>query len=229
MSRATLLELTCDLNPMHRPVTVSSWAQARELGWSRESANGEMVDRCPSCTPPAPVPVSQRTWDELYRENAPMVFRYINFRCGGNRSLAEDLTSETFLRALRSFDRYEDRGKEIGAWLVTIARNLVYDHFKSGRFRFEVAIGDVLDADRADAAPGPEQAATDYLTNVALLTAVKQLRPEQRECIVLRFLRGLSTAETAQVMGKDIGAIKALQFRAVRALARDLPEGALTR
>ena len=56
-------------------------------------------------------------------------------------------------------------------------------------------------------------------------TAVKQLNPEQQECIVLRFLQGFSVAETAQTMGKNEGAIKALQYRAVRALARLLPDG----
>jgi RNA polymerase sigma-70 factor, ECF subfamily len=65
----------------------------------------------------------------------------------------------------------------------------------------------------------------DHITNVALLTAVKQLNPEQQECIVLRFLHGFSVAETAQAMGRNEGAVKALQYRAVRALARLLPEG----
>ena len=71
----------------------------------------------------------------------------------------------------------------------------------------------------------PESAVVDHITNVALLTAVKQLNPEQQECIVLRFLQGFSVAETALAMGKNEGAIKALQYRAVRALARLLPDG----
>ena len=54
---------------------------------------------------------------------------------------------------------------------------------------------------------------------------VKQLSPEQQESIILRFLQGFSVAETAQAMGKNEGAIKALQYRAVRSLARLLPRG----
>jgi RNA polymerase sigma-70 factor (ECF subfamily) len=61
------------------------------------------------------------------------------------------------------------------------------------------------------------------LTNVRLLEAVKQLNAEQQECVVLRFLQGLSVSETAAIMGKNDGAIKALQYRAVRTLARLLP------
>ena len=63
------------------------------------------------------------------------------------------------------------------------------------------------------------------MTNRVLLEAVRQLNPEQQECIALRFLQGLSVAETAKVMGKNDGAIKALQYRAVRSLGRLLPEG----
>jgi RNA polymerase sigma-70 factor, ECF subfamily len=162
----------------------------------------------------------------IYDRYVDTVFRFIYFRVG-NRQLAEDLTSDTFLRALKRIGSFTWQGRDLGAWLVTIARNLVADHFKSGRYRLEVTSGDVLDADREDRGPegSPEAAVVDHITNVALLTAVKQLNPEQQECIVLRFLQGFSVAETAQAMGKNEGAIKALQYRAVRALARLLPDG----
>jgi RNA polymerase sigma-70 factor, ECF subfamily len=162
----------------------------------------------------------------IYDRYVDTVFRFIYFRVG-SRQLAEDLTSDTFLRALKRIGSFTWQGRDLGAWLVTIARNLVADHFKSGRYRLEVTTGDVLDADREDRGPegSPEAAVVDHITNVTLLTAVKQLNPEQQECIVLRFLQGFSVAETALAMGKNEGAIKALQYRAVRALARLLPEG----
>ncbi|MEV6691778.1 ECF subfamily RNA polymerase sigma factor, BldN family [Micromonospora sp. NPDC051196] len=162
----------------------------------------------------------------IYDRYVDTVFRFVYFRVG-NRQLAEDLTSDTFLRALKRIGSFTWQGRDLGAWLVTIARNLVADHFKSGRYRLEVTTGDVLDADREDRGPegSPEAAVVEHITNVALLTAVKRLNPEQQECIVLRFLQGFSVAETARAMGKNEGAIKALQYRAVRALARLLPDG----
>ncbi|MFV2099720.1 ECF subfamily RNA polymerase sigma factor, BldN family [Micromonospora sp. LOL_024] len=162
----------------------------------------------------------------IYDRYVDTVFRFVYFRVG-NRQLAEDLTSDTFLRALKRIGSFTWQGRDLGAWLVTIARNLVADHFKSGRYRLEVTTGDVLDADREDRGPegSPEAAVVEHITNVALLTAVKRLNPEQQECIVLRFLQGFSVAETARSMGKNEGAIKALQYRAVRALARLLPDG----
>ena len=162
----------------------------------------------------------------IYDRYFDTVFRFVYFRVG-NRQLAEDLTADTFLRALKRIGSFTWQGRDLGAWLVTIARNLVADHFKSGRYRLEVTTGDVLDAEREDRGPegSPESAVVDHITNVELLKAVKQLNPEQQECIVLRFLQGFSVAETAQAMGKNEGAIKALQYRAVRALARLLPDG----
>ena len=153
---------------------------------------------------------------ELYARYANMVFRYLYHRVP-DRQTAEDFTSETFVRALRRIDSLSFQGRDVGAWLVTIARNIVRDHVKSSRFRLEVATADMRDADRAT--DGPEDAVLQGLTNAELMACVAQLGDEQRECISLRFLQGLSVAETAAAMGKKDGAIKALQHRAVRKLA----------
>jgi RNA polymerase sigma-70 factor (ECF subfamily) len=158
---------------------------------------------------------------QIYDAYVGQVYRYLYYRVG-SQPLAEDLTSETFLRALRRIDSFTWQGRDICAWFITIARNLVTDHYKSSRFRLEVSTADMLDADRAD--DGIEQEVLDNLDNEALLSAVRQLKSEQQECVVLRFLQGLSVAETAAVMGRSDGAIKQLQLRAVRALAKLVPE-----
>jgi RNA polymerase sigma-70 factor (ECF subfamily) len=157
----------------------------------------------------------------LYDRYVDLVHRYIYYRVG-SQQLAEDLTSETFLRALRRISSYTWQGVDIGAWFVTIARNLVADHYKSGRYRLEVQVNEVSDDRTLD---GPENEVLDALDHRVLLEAVTQLGPEQQECIVLRFLQGLSVSETALVMGKNDGAVKALQYRAVRSLSRLLPAG----
>lgn len=163
---------------------------------------------------------------QIYDRYIDTVFRYIYFRVS-RRDLAEDLTSETFLRALKRINSFTWQGRDFGAWLVTIARNLMADHFKSGRYRLEVATADVLDADKEESGPegNPETAVVDKITNATLLEAVRELNADQQECIVLRFLQGFSVAETARAMNKNEGAIKALQYRAVRTLGRLLPEG----
>jgi len=159
----------------------------------------------------------------VYDRYVDQIYRYLYYRVGSH-ALAEDLTSETFLRALRRIDSFTYTGKDIGAWFTTIARNLVTDHVKSSRFKLEVSTADMLDADRGD--DGIETQVIERLRDAALLDAVRRLKPEQQECIVLRFLQGLSVAETSGVMGRSEGAVKQLQLRAVRALAKLLPEHA---
>jgi RNA polymerase sigma-70 factor (ECF subfamily) len=138
----------------------------------------------------------------------------------GSSHVAEDLTSETFIRALRRIDSFSWQGKDIAAWFVTIARNLITDNAKSARFRMEVTTADMIDADRR--VEGPENEVLANLRDTRLFEAIKTLKPQQAECLVLRFMHGLSLAETALVIGKSEGAVKQLQLRAVRALHREL-------
>jgi len=161
---------------------------------------------------------------ELYDRYVDLVYRYVYYRVG-TPQVAEDLTSETFLRALRRITSFTWQGRDVGAWFVTIARNLIADHYKSSRYRLEVTTDDVALSGAPPVTEGPEREVLDGLQNEVLLGAVKDLGSEQQECVVLRFLHGLSVAETARAMGKNEGAIKALQYRAVRALGRLLPEG----
>ncbi|WP_346767796.1 sigma-70 family RNA polymerase sigma factor [Knoellia koreensis] len=158
----------------------------------------------------------------LYERYVDTVYRYVYVRVG-TKQLAEDITSETFLRALRRMDSFSWQGRDIAAWFITIARNLITDNAKSARFRMEVSTADMLDADpRVEAAPEGE--VLERLRDERLLQAVKSLKPEQAECVVLRFLQGLSLAETAKVLGKSEGAVKQLQLRAVRSLHRELAD-----
>jgi RNA polymerase sigma-70 factor (ECF subfamily) len=156
----------------------------------------------------------------LYDRYVDLVFRYIYFRIG-DRPTAEDFTSETFLRALRRIGSLANVGRDPGAWFVTIARNIVLDHVKSSRYRLEVTTDELADIERSQ--DGPEDSVVERITNESLLACVQQLGSEQQECIALRFLHGFSVAETAAAMGKNEGAIKALQHRAVRRLATLVP------
>jgi RNA polymerase sigma-70 factor (ECF subfamily) len=151
------------------------------------------------------------------------VYRFLVHRTRST-TLAEDLTSETFFRALRSMSGFRWQGKDFGAWLMTIARNLCTDHFKAGRTRLEMTTEDMsLHDDGTD--EGPEDAVLTSLTNEVLLGALTELPAEQRDCLVMRFLQGMSIAETAAVLGRSDGAVKQLQLRGVRNLAKLLPDG----
>ena len=152
----------------------------------------------------------------LYDRYVDTVFRFIYFRIN-DRGLAEDFTSETFLRALRRIGTISYQGRDIGAWFITIARNIVLDHLKSARHRLEHSTADTIEG--KEYAQSTEAAVLDTLQSERLMQAVGQLGDEQRECVMLRFVQGMSVSETAAIMGKNDGAIKALQHRAVRKLA----------
>jgi RNA polymerase sigma-70 factor (ECF subfamily) len=155
----------------------------------------------------------------LYERYVDVVYRYVYYRVGSHH-VAEDLTSETFVRALRRLDSFTWTGRDIAAWFVTIARNIVVDHVKSSRYKLEITTGDLLDGDERE--PSPETEVLDRLRDERLLAAVRELKPDQQECVSLRFLQGLSLAETAEAMGRTPGAVKQLQLRAVRSLHRAL-------
>ncbi len=159
---------------------------------------------------------------QLYEQYAPGVSRFVGSRLR-DRGLVEDLTSETFTRALRRLDSVTDQGRDVGAWLTTIAKNLIYDNAKSSRTRLETTTAEIQDADTHQASP--EQAVLEKETREELHRHVAALTPAQRECIQRRFLGELSPAETATAMDRNVGAVKALQHRGIVALRASLTAG----
>ncbi|MFF3857135.1 RNA polymerase sigma factor [Micromonospora sp. NPDC002575] len=152
----------------------------------------------------------------VYDRYVDQVFRFV-YRRVLDRQVAEDLTSETFLRALRNINSFRRPGGDFGAWVTTIARNLTLNWQQSHQRR-ERPVAELRDAAPVDRVPSPEAAVVDALTREALVTAIEQLNPVQRQCITLRYLRELSIEETAQALGKTPAAIKSAQYKALRAL-----------
>jgi RNA polymerase sigma-70 factor (ECF subfamily) len=151
---------------------------------------------------------------QLYARYAGGVSRFVGNRLR-DRGAVEDLTSETFARALRRIDSVTDQGRDVGAWFTAIARNLVLDHVKSSRHRLETATADPPDPSPSTGHRGPEQAVIENDTAAELHRHVARLPAAQQECIRRRFLQELSVTETATAMGRGEGAVKALQHRAI--------------
>jgi RNA polymerase sigma-70 factor (ECF subfamily) len=204
---------------------------------SRPEANGAAVSPEQPSGPVAAAPADAKrlhalvdlaragdaeAFGQLYDHYAPVVGRFLSYRLGSPQ-LAEDLASETFFRALRSVTSFRWQGKDFGAWLITIARNLVADHYKSSRYRRESPTDEMSQHDSETV--GIEDQVLSAMTHQVLLAAVRRLPAEQQECVVLRFLQGMSIAETATALGRSDGAVKQLQLRAVRRLAKTLPDG----
>ncbi len=154
----------------------------------------------------------------LYDQHHESIFRYMWLRLA-DPELAEDLTSDVFLRMLDALPRYQAQGIPFRAWLYRIAHNLVVDYFRRTNQHMPLALK-AVDDQYAEDDPGATIEQTLLAERVQ--AALTQLEPSQCEVVTLRFLLGLSLQETALVVGKSEAAIKSLQHRGLGALRRAL-------
>ncbi|MGH3949373.1 MAG: RNA polymerase sigma factor, partial [Pseudonocardiaceae bacterium] len=162
-------------------------------------------------------------FEDIYRQHAAMIHRYL-LKQTGDLSLAQDLTSETFMKALLAIRTLSFQGRPVRSWLITIARNLSLDHFKAFRTRYVFPVEVDTLVDRREQSPGPEDLAVAGELCVTVRSALAELSEPQRECLTLRFLGGLSVAETASEMNKTSEAVRAIQHRALRKLSAVLAD-----
>lgn len=151
----------------------------------------------------------------LYRMHATDVRRYIQTRVA-NRHLAEDLTSEVFVRMLRSLGSVSHQAGKFRGWLITISRNIVIDHFKSWSNRSEIPVSVLPELGCFEVSA--EQAVLRRQLCELVWDGLARLVPDQRDCLRMRFIEGRTVAETAAVLGRSEAAVRQLQHRAMRRL-----------
>ena len=153
---------------------------------------------------------------EVHDRYFDLIFKYINYRVG-DREVAADLTGEVFLALIKALKAGKPPKTSLTGWLYAVARNLAVDHVKQ-RVKLVPLLEDLV----ADTPSLTDQA---YLAQLAplLREALLKLTDEQQDVIALRFGQGLSLYETAEIMDKSVGAVKALQHRALASLGRFIP------
>jgi RNA polymerase sigma-70 factor (ECF subfamily) len=163
----------------------------------------------------------REAFGHLYEEHAVRVFRHAYFLTS-DVTLAEDLTAQTFLKALEAIGRYENRGVPFIAWLLRITVNLAINHRKALKNGIHAQLPEQLVDD--DTLSSPEETCTMKSEGERVWRKVMQLPSEQRQVIVMRFMEDLAYSDVAAVLGKSIGAVRVIQFRALhnlRGLLRD--------
>jgi RNA polymerase sigma-70 factor (ECF subfamily) len=150
----------------------------------------------------------------------PEIYRYV-LRRVRIREDAEDLTGEVFVRAVRTIS---NQTGFFPAWLFRIATNLVTDFYRRRGARQEES----MTQEAAASVPDPRAEAENALVRDELERAAARLTPEQQDVIRLKFNEGYDTSEIAQILGKSVGAVRALQCRALKALRSHLSEGGET-
>lgn len=158
---------------------------------------------------------------QLYDEYASRVYAFVRSRTASAED-AEDVTATVFMKAWEALGSYEARGTPFSAWLFRIAHNAIVDDYRR-RVRAPVLVDDVDVPEETES--GPEEQAVIAADTELLRKLVRQLTDDQVGVIALRFWWGLSVAETATALGKNENAVKALQHRAIKRLARMLEEG----
>jgi RNA polymerase sigma-70 factor, ECF subfamily len=157
----------------------------------------------------------------IYRANVQTVFRYIYHRVN-HLQVAEDLTGDVFTRALSAMATYQDQGKPFVAWLYSIAHARVIDYYRRTRTSASADDDDEEQLERVPVKLDMDQEILRRQAAKALREAIATLTDEQQQVVILRFIEGYRIEMVAEVMGKNGNAIKALQHRALRALAARL-------
>lgn len=145
----------------------------------------------------------------LYKEHHGAIYRLARFYLG---AAAEDVVGETFLRAWKALPRYRATGAPFVSWLYGIARHVVADELRKGKR-----------SEPREVLPEQEVHKTED-DRLALNAAIAQLSDEQRKVIEMKYLLGMRNPEVAQLLGKSIGAVNAMQGRALAALKNLMEE-----
>ena len=156
----------------------------------------------------------------LYERYVFRVFRHVYYLTSDPHT-AEDLTAQTFLNALEAIPRYEMRGVPFLAWLLRIAYNLTVNHRKV-RKNGTAPLPEGLEIEGTTYSP--EASCEAKADGERVWEGVRRLRGDQRQVIVMRFIDGLSYPDIARVLGKSIGAVRVIQYRALCALRRRLED-----
>ena len=155
----------------------------------------------------------------LYDNYLERIYRYIYFRVTDEQT-AEDLASQVFCKAWENLDRYKPSGAPFEAWLYTIARNAVIDHYRTRKET--VSLDEITTL--AGNGPAPDEEAELQFETESLRDALQVLTDEQQQVLTLKFISGMSTDEIANMLGKRPGAVRALQMRGLQALSKILGE-----
>ena len=165
-----------------------------------------------------------RDFEAWYHDHRATVYRYVRFRVA-TRETAEDVTSEVFLKAFRSFDRYDPGRASPRTWLLRIARNAVTDHLRSLRRRGSLHVSLDRVPDLVADVPSQEERVLKQERIQKLLNGTQTLRAGDQEILSLRYGAGLSNGEIAESLDISPNAVAVRLHRALKRLREAVDHG----
>jgi RNA polymerase sigma-70 factor (ECF subfamily) len=161
----------------------------------------------------------QAAFLELYERHRQPIFHFA-YRLLGSVEIAEDVTHDCFLSLIRKPENFRSERGGLRTYLFAAARNLALKHFRNlGR---EAALDDITEEPRVSEKQQPLRRLLDEELVLGVRQAILDLPPLQREALVLFEYEGLALSEIADVVGADVGAVKARLFRARESLRNTL-------
>src|SRR5512138_1120879 len=155
----------------------------------------------------------------IYDRYFPEIYRYVRYRISDD-SIAEDIASDVFVRLMEASQKKKGPQTNLRGWLIATASNAVNDHHRRNYRRPTEALSDST----PDAAASVHSQVDVREQNRLVQNALAQLTDEQQHVLALRFGQGYSLEETAAILKKNANAVKALQFRALASLQRQIGE-----
>jgi RNA polymerase sigma-70 factor (ECF subfamily) len=155
----------------------------------------------------------------IYDRYFPEIYRYVRYRIS-DEALAEDIASDVFVRLMEASQKKKGPQTNLRGWLIATASNAVNDHHRRHYRRPVEALSESMPDGGASVHSQIDVREQNYLVQRALA----QLTDEQQHVLALRFGQGYSIEETAAFLKKNINAVKALQFRALASLQRQIGE-----
>jgi RNA polymerase sigma-70 factor (ECF subfamily) len=155
----------------------------------------------------------------IYDQYFSEVYRYVRYRINDD-TIAEDVASEVFVRLLEAAQKKQGPQSSLKGWLIATASHAVNDHLRRQYRRPVEALSDSMADERSSIHSELDRREQNHMVQ----TAYAQLTSEQQHVLALRFGQGYSIEETAAHLKKNINAVKALQFRALASLQRQIGE-----
>jgi RNA polymerase sigma-70 factor (ECF subfamily) len=166
----------------------------------------------------------QDAFAKLYDHFIDQIYRYVYYRVQVED--VEDIVENVFLKVWENLKQYKPQQKSFSAWVFRIAHNLVVDHYRAAKDKaYEELSVDLPDVDRQH---HPIRITQNRFDNETLKKAMAKLKKQYHDIILYKFINDLSNSEIAEILGKSEGSLRILQFRALKALRKELEELGVT-
>ncbi|MDF2379684.1 MAG: RNA polymerase sigma factor [Candidatus Gracilibacteria bacterium] len=155
-------------------------------------------------------------FEGYYNEYKDSIYSYLYYRSGRNNALAEDLTSEIFMKALQKFDSYQP-DKSFKSWIYAIAHNHLIDHYRKNRTTVDLtAVENIIESESDDV----KSMLNRRIASEQMTELLQHVSDEEREILLMRFHQGLPTKEIADIVDRDDGNVRVIIHRALAKLQK---------